>query len=92
MFFRYNTALGPPYQILLDTNFLNFSISNKLDIITAGMDCLYGKCKFSIQIFTYTLLMLANVTGVPYISDCVMAELEKLGSKYRVALRYVTLQ
>ena len=26
--------------------------------------------------------------GIPCITDCVMAELEKLGSKYRVALRY----
>ena len=25
----------------------------------------------------------------PYITDCVMAELEKLGAKYRVALRIV---
>lgn len=26
--------------------------------------------------------------GIPYITDCVMAEIEKLGMKYRVALRY----
>merc|ERR1719337_237579 len=26
---------------------------------------------------------------IPYITDCVMAELEKLGSKYRIALRMV---
>lgn len=25
--------------------------------------------------------------GIPYITDCVMAEIEKLGMKYRVALR-----
>lgn len=36
MFFKYNTALGPPYRILLDTNFINFSIKNKLDIVNAG--------------------------------------------------------
>jgi len=24
LFFTHNTALGPPYQILLDTNFINF--------------------------------------------------------------------
>ena len=29
--------------------------------------------------------------GIPCITDCVMAELEKLGSKYRVALRYKLL-
>jgi len=25
--------------------------------------------------------------GIPYVTDCVMAELEKLGQKYKVALR-----
>ncbi|KAG1667330.1 rRNA-processing protein FCF1 [Nymphon striatum] len=68
LFFKYNTQLGPPYHILLDTNFLNFSIKNKLDVIKSMMDCLYAKC-------------------IPYITDCVLAELEKLGSKYRIALR-----
>ncbi|CAD8113020.1 unnamed protein product [Paramecium sonneborni] len=68
LFFRHNPALGPPYRILLDTNFLNFSISNKLDIFKNTMDCLLGKC-------------------IPYISDCVIAELEKLGQKTRLALR-----
>jgi len=43
MFFKYNTALVPPYRILLDTNFINFSIQNKLDIFKASMDCLLGK-------------------------------------------------
>jgi len=68
MFFKYNTALGPPYRILLDTNFINFSIQNKLDIFKASMDCLLGKC-------------------IPVITDCVIAELEKLGHKYRLALK-----
>lgn len=70
LFFTYNTQLGPPYHILVDTNFVNFSISNKLDILKSMMDCLYAKC-------------------IPYITDCVMAELEKLGRRYRVALRIV---
>jgi U3 small nucleolar RNA-associated protein 24 len=26
LFFQYNTQLGPPYHILVDTNFINFSI------------------------------------------------------------------
>lgn len=68
MFFQYNTQLGPPYHVLVDTNFINFSIKNKLDIIQSMMDCLYAKC-------------------IPYVTDCVMGELEKLGQKYRVALR-----
>lgn len=27
------------------------------------------------------------VSGIPYITDCVVAELEKLGAKYQVARR-----
>lgn len=68
LFFSYNTQLGPPYHVLIDTNFINFAIKNKLDIIQSMMDCMYAKC-------------------TPYITDCVMAELEKLGQNYRVALR-----
>ena len=68
MFFKYNTQLGPPYHVLIDTNFINFSIKNKLEIYKSMMDCLLAKC-------------------IPCVTDCVMAELEKLGSKYRVALR-----
>jgi rRNA-processing protein FCF1 len=30
----------------------------------------------------------SGAAGIPMITDCVLAELEKLGSKYRVALRY----
>lgn len=45
LFFQYNTQLGPPYHILVDTNFINFSIKAKLDIVQSMMDCLYAKCK-----------------------------------------------
>ena len=44
LFFQYNTQLGPPFHILVDTNFINFSIKNKMDIIQSMMDCLYAKC------------------------------------------------
>lgn len=30
LFFKYNMQLGPPYQVLVDTNFINFSIKNKV--------------------------------------------------------------
>ena len=70
MFFAYNTQLGPPYRVILDTNFINFSIKNKLDIFKALMDCLLAKT-------------------VPYITECVMGELEKFGQKYRLALRFL---
>ncbi|KAL7272851.1 rRNA-processing protein fcf1 [Rhizina undulata] len=68
LFFQFNEALRPPYSVLVDTNFINFSIQKKLELIQAMMDCLYAK-------------------ATPVITDCVMAELEKLGPKYRIALR-----
>ena len=68
MFFTHNAALGPPFHVIIDTNFINFSIKNKIDIVKGMMDCLLAKC-------------------IPVILDSVMAELEKLGTKYRVALR-----
>ncbi|KRY00302.1 rRNA-processing protein FCF1 -like protein [Trichinella pseudospiralis] len=33
LFLQYNEHLGPPYHVILDTNFINFSIKNKLDIV-----------------------------------------------------------
>lgn len=68
LFFQYNTALVPPYQVLVDTNFLSHTVQKKLELLPTMMDCLYAKC-------------------IPIITDCVMAELEKLGPKYRIALR-----
>eukprot|EP00884_Botryococcus_braunii_P005164 jgi/Botrbrau1/14649/Bobra.0108s0010.1 len=68
LFFQWNSQLGPPYQVLVDTNFINFSIKNKIDLVQGMVDCLYAEC-------------------TPCITDCVMAELEKLGQKYRVALK-----
>jgi U3 small nucleolar RNA-associated protein 24 len=68
LFFQYNQALGPPYRVLIDTNFINFSIQNKIEPIRGMMDCLYAKC-------------------IPCVTDCVMAELEKLGQRFRIALR-----
>jgi U3 small nucleolar RNA-associated protein 24 len=70
LYFSYNKSLGPPYQILIDTNFINLSIQHKIDIFEGMMNCLLAKC-------------------IPVITDCVMAELEKFGSKYRLALRVV---
>ena len=73
----------------------------QLDLEKAMMDCLYAKCRlcYSILYTTYlytSLLRICLMTcliflavGTPCITDCVMAELEKLGQKYRVALRHV---
>lgn len=68
LFFQYNLSIKPPYQILIDTNFINFSIQKKIDIVQGLIDATMAKC-------------------IPIITDCVMAELEKLGAKYRIALK-----
>ena len=68
LFFKYNDALHPPYRVLIDTNFINFCIKNKLDVVRGLMDCTLAKC-------------------IPCVTDCVLAELEKLGEKFRLALR-----
>ncbi|KAK3053199.1 rRNA-processing protein fcf1 [Extremus antarcticus] len=68
MFFTHNTALQPPYQILVDTNFLSHTVHHKLPLLPTLMDTLYATC-------------------TPIITSCVMAELEKLGPKYRIALQ-----
>ncbi|KOS18692.1 rRNA-processing protein FCF1 [Escovopsis weberi] len=68
MFFQHNDALVPPYNVLVDTNFLSHTVQRKLSLLESMMDCLYAKCN-------------------PIITSCVMAELEKLGPKYRLALR-----
>ncbi|KAI9625763.1 hypothetical protein KEM48_010716 [Puccinia striiformis f. sp. tritici PST-130] len=67
MFLTHNTALAPPYRVLVDTNFLNLSLTNRIDLIKGMLDCLYAK-------------------AIPCVSDCVLAELEKLGTRYRLAL------
>lgn len=67
LLFRYNMNLGPPFRIIVDTNFINFSIKNKLEMLSCMMNCLLAKC-------------------IPCITDCVLGELEKFGSKYRLAL------
>ncbi|TKA25836.1 hypothetical protein B0A50_05591 [Salinomyces thailandicus] len=68
MFFAHNTALQPPYQVLIDTNFLSHTVHHKLPLLSSLMDALYATCQ-------------------PIITSCVMAELEKLGAKYRIALQ-----
>lgn len=68
LFFQYNTALVPPYSVLVDTNFLSHTVQRKLPLLESMMDTLYAKC-------------------IPILTSCVLAELEKLGPKYRIALR-----
>jgi U3 small nucleolar RNA-associated protein 24 len=47
LFLSHNTDLGPPYRVLVDTNFINFSIQNKIELVQGMMDCLMAKCEFT---------------------------------------------
>lgn len=68
MFFSYNQALGPPFRILVDTNMLWQTCSDKIDIFDGLEKCLLAKC-------------------IPMVTSCVIAELEKLGRKFHLALK-----
>ncbi|VDD93427.1 unnamed protein product [Enterobius vermicularis] len=70
MFLRYNNQLGPPFHVIVDTNFINFSIKYRIDMMQGFMDCLFAKT-------------------TPYITDCVLGELEKLGQRCIVAMKII---
>ena len=46
LFLSHNESLGPPYRVLVDTNFINFSLQNKVELVQGMMDCLMAKCEF----------------------------------------------
>ncbi|KAK6051899.1 hypothetical protein COOONC_10596 [Cooperia oncophora] len=70
MFLKFNNQLGPPFHVLVDTNFVNFAVKNRLDVIQGFRDCLYAHT-------------------IPYITDCVMGELEKAGRRFKIALKVI---
>lgn len=67
-FLEYNPNLGPPYHVLVDTSFLNFTVRLRIDLINGMIDCLVAK-------------------ATPYVTDCVIQELERHGRRFSVALR-----
>ncbi|EQB56276.1 hypothetical protein CGLO_03718 [Colletotrichum gloeosporioides Cg-14] len=68
LYFQSNQDLGPPYHIILDTNFFAHTVRHKIDVVMGLMDLLLAKCS-------------------PVVTECTIAELEKLGPKFRLALR-----
>lgn len=38
LYFKYNTSLGPPFLAIVDTNFINFSIQNKVPFFFFNRD------------------------------------------------------
>ena len=96
LFLSHNESLGPPYRVLVDTNFINFSLQNKIELVQGMMDCLMAKCEWTTVQDTLTVTIANSIhaaidmsTGIPTITDCVLAELEKLGPRYRMALKSV---
>ena len=85
-------------QVIVDTNFINFSIRNKIDLVQVSR----GRDLAPLSVLAHTLppcpclrptspppgcqgmLDCLYAQCTPMITDCVMAELEKLGQKYRV--------
>lgn len=86
MFFQHNTALQPPYNVLVDTNFLSHTVHHKLPLLPTLMDTLYATCT---PIITSCVVSSAfQLQREALITDRrQMAELEKLGPKYRIALQ-----
>ena len=75
------TGLSPNNLLVI-----NFSLQNKLDLVQGMMDCLFAKCECRHSAYTPSSSYFFS-SGIPCVSDCVIAELEKLGTKYRMALR-----
>ena len=133
LFLSHNEALVPPYRVIVDTNFINLSLENRIDVVKGmsalraclrretleaddrflpsfltPVDSLYAKCEAHLASrgelrcarrpavgrggvgkIEPRQLTVDPAPGIPCISDCVIAELEKLGQKYRLALRCV---
>ena len=56
--------------VLIDTNFIYFTIKNKINLVDSLLRCL-------------------NTMVVPCVSECVLLELEKLGPKFKLALKFL---
>lgn len=56
------------FFVLIDTNFIYFTLKNKIDLFEAFIKCLCSNC-------------------ILCVSECVILELERLGPKFRLALR-----
>ena len=60
----------PPYVVLIDTNFIYFSLKNKINLFEGLLNCLCA-------------------LYIPVVTRCVIMEMEKLGIKFRLALKCI---
>jgi U3 small nucleolar RNA-associated protein 24 len=86
MFFQFNTALAPPYSVLVDRP--SFSNSARTQSVTIGIHLAYRQSSMvgiTSSLCCPTMLDCLYAKCIPIVTDCVLAELEKLGPKYRLA-------
>jgi U3 small nucleolar RNA-associated protein 24 len=65
-----NHYIKPPFLVLIDTNFIYFTLKNKIDLFEELLNCLCA-------------------LYIPVVSRCVIMELEKLGIRFRLALKCI---
>jgi hypothetical protein len=73
LFFQYNTQLGPPYHVLVDTNFINFSIR----YVATGVESRFaatvtlrlGNATRSLTLFFFILSNMQQKAGYDSIDD-----------------------
>lgn len=87
MFFQHNSALVPPYNVLVDTNFRAYPPPRKCTIHDADLGCEVSHTVQRKLSLLESMMDCLYAKCNPIITSCVMAELEKLGPKYRLALR-----
>ena len=69
LYFKYNKALGPPYHVIVDTNFINFSIQNRIELMKGMMDCLLAKC---VPVILDSFMAELELLGPKYVSASYM--------------------
>jgi U3 small nucleolar RNA-associated protein 24 len=69
LYFKYNKALGPPYHVIVDTNFINFSIQNRIELMKGMMDCLLAKC---VPVILDSVMAELELLGPKYVSASYM--------------------
>lgn len=69
LFFAHNEALVPPYRVIVDTNFINLSLENRVDMVRAMMDVLYAKGELSIIGHGHARRP-ESLTGLGFVRDC----------------------
>ena len=68
LFFQYNTQLGPPYHILVDTNFINFSIRYVPFLIVGAWAWVFffpcGRCRTTLNFFCFLFFFISALGDV----------------------------